>query len=355
VRHDLFRAPSLGVPQWPVSDRARDRALLESSLAFPCQFSTEQQPYPRGTGVRVRCDEVREVFGRPIGEGYSDFVQLASDLSARIVNARVAHRTGVRCLGEDWLKIEVYTSGRQSLVFQDVGQIDLASRWCQVHLHPEGVAKGDWMAEGTEGRGLVLYLRPEFFRNRLAEDLDALPAGLKQFASGRGQFFFETLPVPYRMARAVANVVSTPLVGSLRRLYVEANAIDIATQVISGLRRAPDPPLQGCRPRDIECLHHARSILEREFFDPPSILDLARRVGINQQKLKCGFKALFGATIFEFYQNLRLTMAADMLEAEHSSVSEAALAAGYQYASNFAVAFRRKFGVSPREFKQRRR
>ena len=37
------------------------------------------------------------------------------------------------------------------------------------------------------------------------------------------------------------------------------------------------------------------------------------------------------------------------------SRSEAALAVGYQYATNFALAFRRKFGASPRDFKPRRR
>ena len=75
---------------------------------------------------------------------------------------------------EDWLKIEVYTSGRQSLVFQEVGQIDLQARWCHVHLHPEGIAKGDWMAQGAIGTGLIVYLRPAYLRERLAETLDRL-------------------------------------------------------------------------------------------------------------------------------------------------------------------------------------
>ena len=294
------------------------------------------------------------MFGRTIGEGYSDFVQLSTDLCARVVNAHVTRRTGMRCSGEDWLKIEVYTSGRQSLVFEDVGQIDLTGRWCHAHLHPEGVVKGDWMAEGAQGQGLVLYLRPEFFRDRLGDDLDSLPPGLKRFAYGRGEFFFESLPVPPRMVTALASVLASPLVGSLRRLHLEANAIDIATQVISMLSSRPEPVRSGLKARDIECLHQARYILEHEYFDPPSILELARRVGVNQQKLKTGFKILFDSTVFECYQDVRLTLAAEMLRTGRASVSEAALAVGYQYATNFALAFRRKFGVSPRDFKPRR-
>jgi AraC family transcriptional activator of pyochelin receptor len=153
----------------------------------------------------------------------------------------------------------------------------------------------------------------------------------------------------------VANVLATPLIGSLRRLHLEANAIEIATQVISVLCRTPEPACCALKARDIECLHQARRILEREYFDPPTIFELARRVGINQQKLKTGFKSLFGMTVFECYQDVRLTLAADMLKSGRGTVSEAALAAGYQYATNFALAFRRKFGVSPRDAKPRRR
>jgi AraC-like DNA-binding protein len=264
----------------------------------------------------------------------------------------------MRCPGEDWLKIEVYTSGRQSLVFEDVGQIDLESRWCHLHLHPEGLAKGDWMAEGVQGKGIILYLRPEFFRTRLTEDLDRLPPALHYFVAGNNrELLFETLPVPSEMALAVNDMVTTRLLGGLRRIYMEAKALDIVVNVIdmlsTGASATRSPVV--CNARDVERLHYARSVIEREFADPPRIADLARRVGLNQQKLKCGFKALFGMTIFECYQDKRLGVAAEMLQNQGVSVSEAALAAGYEYASNFALAFKRKFGAPPSQFKPRRR
>jgi AraC-like DNA-binding protein len=306
----------------------------------------------------VRCEDVDELFGRTIGEGYSDFIQLNDDLCARVVNARVAVPTGMRCPGEDWLKIEVYTSGRQSLVFEDVGQIDLERRWCHLHLHPEGLAKGDWMGEGVHGKGLILYLKPTFFGTHVAEDFERLPPALHRFMTGgTREFFFETLPVPSQMALAVNDVLATRLLGGLRRIYMEAKALDIVVSVIDMLSRGEhatrSPVLFNAR--DVERLHHARSVIEREFADPPRIADLARRVGINQQKLKCGFKALFGMTIFECYQDKRLSVAAEMLQNQGASVGAAALAAGYEYASNFALAFKRKFGAPPRQFKSRPR
>lgn len=353
----VFHAPSLAMPQWPITCSALDHELLRATIDSPQDFSTAQQPYPRGTGLRVHCNDAIKLLGASIeGEGYSDFVHISDDLCARVVHARVHASTGVRCLGEDWLKIDVYTSGRQSLVFEEVGQIDLNARWCHVHLHPEGVLKGDWMAQGTAPTGFIVYLRPEFIRERLPECVDRLPSALRDFARDqRGSFLFETLPVSVAMSRAVAEVVSTPLLGSLRRLFLESKAIEIASNALheltQGNRHRADRPRLRLRPRDIECLHYARAILERDYADPPRILELARRVGLNQQKLKCGFKALFGVTIFECVQAMRLDLAADMLQNRGASVTDAALAAGYEYPSNFAIAFKRHYGIVPRRLK----
>jgi len=349
----VFRAPSLPMPQWPIACRAVDHELLRSTMHSPQVFSTAHQPYPRGTGLRVYCSDARDLFGADIGEGYSDFIHVSDDLCARVVSARIDISTGMRCPGEDWLKIEVYTSGRQSLLFENVGQIDLSTRWCHVHLHPEGVVKGDWVEPGAAASGLIVYLRPEFIRDRIPECVDRLPLALRNFARDlRGTFLFESLPVSPTMARAVAEVISTPLLGSLRRLFLESKAIEIVSSALHELVDDGNRPSRArirLRAHDIECLHFVHALLYKSYADPPRICDLARRVGLNQQKLKCGFKALFGVTIFEFVQDRRFEVAAEMLKNRGASVTEAALATGYEYPSNFSLAFKRRYGVTPRQ------
>jgi AraC-like DNA-binding protein len=357
MQSQLFHTPSLSIPQGPIVCRAQDFAMLRATIDSPQDFSTPRQPYPRGTGLRVDCSEAGRVLGSKIeGEGYSDFVHMSDDLCARVVSARVRVSTGVRCLGEDWLKIEVYTSGRQSLIFEDIGQIDLSARWCHVHLHPEGMVKGDWMARDAAPTGLIVYLRPEFIRERLPDCVDRLPVELRDFARDRkGGFLFQALPVSPALSRAVAEVVATPLLGSLRRLFLESKSIEVASGALHALMRGEQHGVSRAklllRPRDIDCLHHARAVLERDYIDPPRIVQLARHVGLNQQKLKCGFKAVFGVTIFECVRALRLDLAADLLQNKGASVTDAALAAGYQYPSNFAIAFKRRYGVAPRQLK----
>ncbi|STQ45969.1 Bacillibactin transport regulator [Ewingella americana] len=84
--------------------------------------------------------------------------------------------------------------------------------------------------------------------------------------------------------------------------------------------------------------------------NPPTLAELALSVGMNTRKLTVGFRRLFGESVFEYLQSLRLETAWQMLTAGDVSVSTAAYQVGYSPA-HFSVAFRKKFGVSPKSLR----
>ena len=74
-------------------------------------------------------------------------------------------------------------------------------------------------------------------------------------------------------------------------------------------------------------------------------------VGTNECTLKNGFKKLFGATVFAYLFDYRMGMARNYLLDTDKTIQEIAELVGYDYHSHFATAFRRKFGLSPREYR----
>ena len=98
---------------------------------------------------------------------------------------------------------------------------------------------------------------------------------------------------------------------------------------------------------DFERLQEARGILEVEFVDPPGLFELARRVGLNDFKLKRGFKEAFGTTVFGYVRRLRMDKAKSLLENGDLNVTEAALEAGYSLLGHFAASFKKRFGILP--------
>lgn len=93
----------------------------------------------------------------------------------------------------------------------------------------------------------------------------------------------------------------------------------------------------------------ARAILEEQFEQTITIRDLARKVAINECYLKKGFKAMFGKTIHEFQQELRIGKARELLQTDGYTVSDVANILGYSSISHFSTAFKKATNMKPCE------
>ena len=91
-------------------------------------------------------------------------------------------------------------------------------------------------------------------------------------------------------------------------------------------------------------------ILSQQAADPPSLSNLARQVGLNDRKLKEGFRQVFGTTAFSYLRDYRLQQAQQLLCNPNLSISSVAATVGYKSPESFCKAFRHKFAVSPKAY-----
>ncbi|WP_183573047.1 helix-turn-helix domain-containing protein [Mucilaginibacter sp. X5P1] len=98
---------------------------------------------------------------------------------------------------------------------------------------------------------------------------------------------------------------------------------------------------------DKERIIYAREYLVQHLDMPPGLSDLAKVAGINEYKLKKGFKELFGNTVFGYLAETRLELAKTDLLEKNKTASEIAFELGYSSVQHFSTAFKKKFGVSP--------
>ena len=103
------------------------------------------------------------------------------------------------------------------------------------------------------------------------------------------------------------------------------------------------------RKQDIEKIKVARNILMENLDQLPTIEELSRKAGLNQQKLKTGFKMVYNKTINNYTRDKRLEIAATKL-LNGASVKEAASDVGYINQSHFASRFKDKYGVLPKDY-----
>lgn len=129
-------------------------------------------------------------------------------------------------------------------------------------------------------------------------------------------------------------------------LFLEAQILELLALQLEQL----DGPTQddaSLSSDDRERLHEARDVLLRRLADPPTLAELARRVGTNEYTLKRGFKALFGNSPYAFLLEHKLELARTCLLDTDWTIAEIAYHVGYSDPAHLTHAFRKQYGVPP--------
>jgi transcriptional regulator GlxA family with amidase domain len=103
---------------------------------------------------------------------------------------------------------------------------------------------------------------------------------------------------------------------------------------------------------DSDKLFQAKEIMIQNIATPPSLSELSKQIGLNNNKLKKNFKELFGIPVFKYLQEQRLNKAHELLSNTDKNIQETAWFVGYESLSSFSNAFHKKFGVRPSELKK---
>lgn len=135
--------------------------------------------------------------------------------------------------------------------------------------------------------------------------------------------------------------------------YISAKVLELWSHELTLLRRlsVPENKSLTLKAQDVASIHQAAEILLKEMVNPPSLLELSRRVGINDNKLKKNFKQVLGTTAFAYLQQQRLKKAKTLIYEHDYNVLQAAVEVGFKSSSHFSKVFKQAFGMTPRELR----
>ncbi len=96
-------------------------------------------------------------------------------------------------------------------------------------------------------------------------------------------------------------------------------------------------------------LVEAVALMERHIEAPLALSEIAARVGISLRQLQRLFEQELARRPRDFYLELRLTRARRLLTETDHDILSIALATGFGAASSFSRAYKRRYGVNPRQ------
>jgi transcriptional regulator GlxA family with amidase domain len=89
-------------------------------------------------------------------------------------------------------------------------------------------------------------------------------------------------------------------------------------------------------------------LMEDHIADPLSLEQVGQLCGVSGRQLQRLFHADLGQSVVQHYLRLRLSKADELLRQSRLTITEIALSTGFTSQSNFARAFRARYGVPPR-------
>jgi AraC family transcriptional regulator, transcriptional activator of the genes for pyochelin and ferripyochelin receptors len=206
---------------------------------------------------------------------------------------------------------------------------------------------------------LGVHLDIYFVKSFLTSSKQTLPEQLQLFINnGSSQIFQRQNGEITPAMRTVLNqIINAPYEGTMQLMYLESKTLELLTLQLAQWVEAEKGKQNTVRLKAdvINKIYQAKEILLSNQAKPPTINDLAAQVEITPTKLKENFKQIFGTTMFGYLRNYRMEMARNLLLEKDMNVTEVASSVGYSNSSQFAAAFKHKFGITPKECRQEKK
>lgn len=112
-------------------------------------------------------------------------------------------------------------------------------------------------------------------------------------------------------------------------------------------------PIERTKLYDVPAIELAKSLIEKDPVNHLHIPILADKAGINEFKLKQGFRELFQTSPYQYRLFLCLKKAQELLEETDDTIDQIACRVGFDTYNGFSTAFKRAFNIAPTKYRNR--
>lgn len=255
---------------------------------------------------------------------------------------------------EGYLKINFWLSGKHTTVLNGYGQHQHERPEVFVTAGPTEMLKVDVLNRDSQISVVALCLLGDFFPKHMGMSLEELPRPLRSIVKPNDSpYSFSRFPLTPELTVATRAILAAPFGVRRDPLYARAKAIELMCLLLHQIDRDRGEHAEWGSHRQESRLYEARDLILTRYAQPLTLQSIARDVGLNRVALTSGFRTLFGDSVHDFLQRVRMEKAYELLQDEVLSIIDVAGAVGYTHACNFSTAFRAHFGCSPSSARKR--
>jgi AraC family transcriptional regulator, transcriptional activator of the genes for pyochelin and ferripyochelin receptors len=223
--------------------------------------------------------------------------------------------------------------------------------WCNIQTHQHNMVYGKrpGFKKSVSDPHFIIEFSPAVFQTIALTGNEVLQLFARKIKKGKAQLFAsQHLHLDAAMHQCIYSITHYQGNDDGKKMYMYARILDLLWLQQQNYMRAQTPqPVYVKTEYDKERILYARDYLLTHMDAPPTLPQLAAIAGINEFKLKRGFKEMFNHTVFGYLADVRLEMARTALQKKQKTVTQIAFELGYASLQHFSAAFKKKFGVAP--------
>ena len=173
------------------------------------------------------------------------------------------------------------------------------------------------------------------------------------FLSGenKDRKYYKDAQISPSMAIVLNQLMNYNLHPSVKPLYFKGKAYELLSLYFN---RPANADIEQCPflvdEDNVTKIKRAKQIMISRMAEPPTLQELSEEISLPLNKLKEGFKQIYGDSVFSFLFDYKMEVARQLLATGSYNVNEVGSKVGYSTASHFIAAFKRKFGTTPKKF-----
>ncbi len=192
------------------------------------------------------------------------------------------------------------------------------------------------------------------FKKMISCDLNHVSVELRKLFKDLNahQLFYYHGNYSLAMSDCIDKISESKLDGFTRKLFLEGKSNEILSIQIQDFQddKKTEPKRQILRKSEMIKIQKAAGLLKANLSSPLTITALAKEIGTTPNKLQVGFRHIFGLTINNYLNKLRLEYARDQLMIGDLNISEITDRIGIANKSYFSRIFKAKYQLNPKEF-----
>lgn len=166
---------------------------------------------------------------------------------------------------------------------------------------------------------------------------------------GNATYLYEEVLSP-EIQEVAAKIITPHMPEALSNYYFRLKAEELIYLFFVELQKRQQTTTYALNGEDVKQIYAVRDQIISDLSMTPDVKALAQQASMSESKIQRLFKQIFGDTIYNYYQQLRMKEAAYLIREKQLSVSAAGYQLGFSNLSHFTRLFEKHHGAKPKKF-----